>query len=61
MLKDVKTEYRNIKVDNDVLSELQRRHGRNEGDIEWYNGQLRSVLTILTTGTPPRMGQHFKR
>ena len=52
MLKDIKTEYRNGKVDDDVLSELQRRHGKKEGDVEWYSGQVHSVLMMITTGTP---------
>ena len=45
ILKDIKTEYRNEKV-------LQRQYGKQEGDVEWYSGQVHSVLMIFTTGTP---------
>ena len=50
MLKEVKTEYRNEKVNDVVLSELQRKYGQQDDDIEWYSGQVHSVLIPMTTG-----------
>ena len=52
ILKDMKTEYRNEKVNDEILNKLQRQYWKQEGDVEWYSGQVHSVLMIFTTGTP---------
>ena len=50
-LKDIKTEYWNEKVNDETLCKLQWHYGKQKGDVEWYSGQVHSVLMIFT-GTP---------
>ena len=38
ILKHIKTEYRNEKVNDEILNKLQRQYGKQEGDVEWYSG-----------------------
>ena len=39
-------------MNDEILNKLLWKYGKQDGDVEWFNGQVHSVLKIITTGTP---------
>ena len=52
ILKEVRTIYRDKAIDDEILRELQAKHGKNPDDVQWYTGQVHDVLMMVTSGTP---------